>query len=455
MKNLRLFFAFITVLAIISCSDNDDTEIILESPSLKTINVATITDNGNTYLGVDDIITYNITVKNTGDVLLNAIEINSNVLDLSGTTLSLDAEPTFINADAGSSLGTLEINETATYIASYTITQSDVDAGGITCSITANGTSPLNASINDVSDNGINDDGNTTDDSTSTLLSNDAFDSTIITEYHLLNSEGNPTTKYFFNDEGRFEEIQISGTKYHFEYDNSQRIINISTIDINDIVIESQDIIYDTENRIISIGNRNFEFVDSDIDYFIETETYYIDGPFEFEDENGDLIEDYEIYYNRYSFGPNNNQIATLCYFSGGEQTNMTTGEFTEFGDCSEFEANYYTNNVNNDCGDTDCVDFGYDTNLNPLYGSTNLIDVYGFLRVMPFGIQPSKLDILVSNNNLTLVNYSDPSYFLYTYAYNDNNLPVSGSKQYLDEIGPGDINPYSKYYYQGDIIPD
>ncbi|MDG5492763.1 hypothetical protein [Psychroserpens sp. SPM9] len=454
MKNLRFCFAFITLLAIISCSDNDaDEEITIESPSLKTINSADITDNGNTYLGVDDIITYTITVKNTGDVLINDIEITANLSDLSGAALSLDIEPTFINADAGSISGILQINETATYTAAYTITQNDVDAGGITNSITASGITPLNVSVNDVSDDGIDEDGNTTDDPTSTILSNDAFDPTIIAEYHIINSEGNPTNKYFFDADGRFEELHTSSTKYLFAYDNSEKIINITTTDIDDVVIESQDVIYDSEGRITQIGTRHFEFV-ADENYFIETETYSIDGPYTYEDENGDIIEEYEIWYTKY-YGSIGNYVNTLCYYSSIEQTNTTTGEFNEYGYCTNFESNDYVNNVGNICTDSDCVDFGYDNTINPLMGSTNLINVYGFIRLFPFGSQPSKLNILINANNLTLMDYSDPSYIVYSYEFNGNNLPVSGTRQYLDEVGPGEVNLYSRYYYQGDIIPD
>src|SRR5690606_12356371 len=66
----------------------------------------------------------------------------------------------------GSTEGNLLVGETATYTATYQINQSDVDSGGITNSVVAIGLSPANTAVSDISDNGNDTDGNTTDDST-------------------------------------------------------------------------------------------------------------------------------------------------------------------------------------------------------------------------------------------------------------------------------------------------
>ena len=456
---MRLFpvFCLLSIL-FFSCSttnnsDSTDDDVLIENPAIEVTLSATIADNGNDFDGIDDIINYSILIQNTGDVELSQVSITNHLEDLTGAPLTLDEAPSFVNANLGSPQGSLQINEIATYNAQFTITQNEVDALGISHSVTVNANSPENTSVTDESDNGDDSDGNTENDPTIIVLA-EFIDPTIIAEYHILNSAGDPSTKYIFDANGQITQIRNSNNiNYQFNFDADNRLVNVTTTNELDAIIESQNIIYDSENRVLSFGNRNYEFVDSDPDYFIHTETHSIDGPYYYEDENGDTIEEYEIYYQSYISG--NNPLLTLCYFSGSEQTNTNTGEFTEYGFCSEFEGNSYTNNVENDCGDTDCVNFGYDNNTNPLMGSTNLIDVYGFLRVLPFGSQPSKLNILINTNNLSLVNYSDPSQIEYTYEFNEYNLPVLGNRQYVDELGPGDVNLYSKYYYQGDVIPD
>lgn len=448
---MRLFFTFLFAsLLFSSCSSSDNSDSIDDEISaLKVTVTAVVIDEGNNINGVNDIIEYTISIQNTGEVTLSNISLVNSLKDFSNNSLELDAEPNFINASLGSTIESILADEIVTYKAQFTITQSEVDANGLRYSVTVNAITPQNNSISDISDNGDNSDGNLENDQTEINIE---FNPLIITEYHILNSNGNPSSKYFFNNEGRFKELHTSNKKFYFEFNDSQKLTNITTTDNNDVLIESQDIVYDSENRILSIGNRNFEFFPEE-NYFIDSESYTSDGPY-FYEQNGVNYEEYEVWYHKYELFTGN-PIANLCYYSGIESTNLTTNEQQIYGDCSEFEYNDYANNVTSVCGDTDCVDFGYDTNVNPLFGSTNLIDVYGFIRNMPFGAQPSKLNILISANNYTLTNYSDPSQIQYSYEFNENNLPKTGSRQYVDELGPGDINPYSKYYYQGDVIPD
>ncbi|MBR9914862.1 MAG: hypothetical protein GYB32_08550 [Algicola sp.] len=449
-RPLKIMFS-LYMLIVCSCSSENDINEPTENPSLKITNEVDSEDNGNNYLGADDLLTYSITVTNNGDVPLTNLTIVSTLKNLSDTNLNLTTPITFIGSDSGSGEGTLQTNETATYTANYTITQSDVDAGGISHSLMATAVSPENNSINDISDDGDNNDGNTSDDATITPISDEAFDPTIIAEYHILNSEGNPTNRYKFDSNGRFKELQTFDKHYYFTFNDAQQLTNLTTTTSNGTLISSEDIIYDANNRVIQIGDRNFEFYESD-NYYIETETYSIDGPYLYEDFNGDTIEEYEINYFKYSLY-DGNPIVQLCYYYGGEQTNTNTGEESEWGYCSDFEANQYTNNIENICSDTDCVDFWHDSNTNPLYGTTNLIDIYGFIRM--FGEQPSKLDILISANNLTGINYSDPSQINFLYTYNDYNLPYTVIRQYQDELGIGSESDYAIYYYQGDIIPE
>ena len=86
---------------------------------------------------------------------------------------------TFNSATAGSANGTVTLGETATYTASYTITQSDIDTGGLRNQITFEGNTvrnpvPAEKDVKDVSDNGIDTDGNTEDDPTFLVLGTDS-----------------------------------------------------------------------------------------------------------------------------------------------------------------------------------------------------------------------------------------------------------------------------------------
>ena len=111
-------------------------------------------------------IAYTITVENTGTVTLNGVALVDTLLDGNGVALTLDSGPTFSSADQGSLEGDLLVGEVATYTASYTITQSDVDSGSVNNSVVASGDSPAGTTVNDTSDDGDDGDGNTTDDIT-------------------------------------------------------------------------------------------------------------------------------------------------------------------------------------------------------------------------------------------------------------------------------------------------
>ena len=104
-----------------------------------------------------DLVQFEITVKNTGNVTLSGVNIASDTLTRAGGTpvLTLTELPDFIAADDGSVDGTLKAGETATYRAAYILQQDDIDAGGIANTATAEGTPPGSAlPISDVSDNG-------------------------------------------------------------------------------------------------------------------------------------------------------------------------------------------------------------------------------------------------------------------------------------------------------------
>ncbi len=140
--------------------------VITEAPSMEATKTQVLVDDGDGDDGVGDTINYTIRVENTGNVTLTGVALTDTFVDGNGNPLTLDSGPDFDNGSLGSLEGTLQVGETATYLASYVITQAAVDAGGVSNSVLAEGTSPQGTGINDTSDDGDDTDGNTVDDTT-------------------------------------------------------------------------------------------------------------------------------------------------------------------------------------------------------------------------------------------------------------------------------------------------
>ena len=141
-------------------------------PEIETTKTATTIDNNsNGIVDLGDTIVYTITVENKGNTSLSGLTLVDTLTDNNGLALSLSSGPIFTSASAGSSQGTLTLGETATYTASYTITQVAVDAGGTSNTVLATASSPGNTNdVTDTSDDGDDDDNNTTDDPTITNI---------------------------------------------------------------------------------------------------------------------------------------------------------------------------------------------------------------------------------------------------------------------------------------------
>jgi uncharacterized repeat protein (TIGR01451 family) len=170
---------------------NDETVTsITAAPALKAVKTA-LTPNG---VKVGDPINYTITVKNTGNVTITNVTLADTLTTASGGSLALTSGPTFSSGTNGATATSLPPNETLTYAASFTITQAAVNAGGVKNTVTATGKDPSNNNVSDVSDDGDDTDGNTTNDETVTGIPNLTLSKTPLgtTEKPLL--AGSPST---------------------------------------------------------------------------------------------------------------------------------------------------------------------------------------------------------------------------------------------------------------------
>ena len=122
------------------------------------IKIGTFEDeNGDGIAQIDETIRYSFTVTNTGNVRVSNITIND---PLPGIVISggpIDLNPGGIDSD--------------TFTATYTLTQADLDNGGVTNQATATGDSP--GGTDDVSDTS-DDDSNLEDEPTLTTFGQDA-----------------------------------------------------------------------------------------------------------------------------------------------------------------------------------------------------------------------------------------------------------------------------------------
>ena len=128
---------------------------------------AQVIDNGDGEIGAGDIIRYTITVLNTGQINLSNLFFIDDLRNGVSTIRNYDAP-----GITGGSNNPLQPNQSYTYTASYTIQAGDTATGQIENQVTvyakSNPSAPFD--VSDVSDDGIDTDGNLVNDKTITLL---------------------------------------------------------------------------------------------------------------------------------------------------------------------------------------------------------------------------------------------------------------------------------------------
>ncbi|WP_297093144.1 T9SS type A sorting domain-containing protein [uncultured Draconibacterium sp.] len=115
-----------------SSIENQDTEKVtaLQSPSVSITKTASDT----TYNSVADVITYSITVKNTGNVTLTDVEVVDALIALDQTLVSLAP------------------GDSSVFTGDYAITQTDIDAGEVINAAIATGVSPKKVNVYDIAE---------------------------------------------------------------------------------------------------------------------------------------------------------------------------------------------------------------------------------------------------------------------------------------------------------------
>ncbi|MEL4308957.1 DUF7507 domain-containing protein, partial [Joostella sp. CR20] len=260
-----------------------DVEYIDPAPPVSAIKVtkqATFTDNGDGKPSEGDIIDYTIIVYNTGEVALSNVTITDVLTDGNNEPLTLTLEPTFNKASLGSSEGVLKVTESAEYLASYTITQSDVNSKYISNTVEARALDTVGETVSDVSDDGDDTDGNTEDDPTVTSLDGTASISLL--------------KEAVFNDENGDGYASVGETiNYLFT------ITNTGDVDLYNITLEDQlDGIEISGNVIATLGvnetdnttfSASYTITQTDLDNGVVENQARVTG----EDAQGNEVSDY------------------------------------------------------------------------------------------------------------------------------------------------------------------
>src|SRR5690606_11577097 len=114
---------------------NDEAEVTVNADLNPAIAITKTLDPAEqTFDAVGDVITYQLTLVNTG----NAPLYNSQVTDAGATS-----GPTYQSGDVANT-GVLDAGETWTYTATYQITQADLNSGSYTNGATGSGQADLN-----------------------------------------------------------------------------------------------------------------------------------------------------------------------------------------------------------------------------------------------------------------------------------------------------------------------
>lgn len=129
-----------------------DTASVTPEPAAATLQVIKTVSTLPAF-EVGNVIIFDIAVTNTGNVSLGTVDLTDTLTRADTVAVTTQPVPVFDRGDAGVT-GTLDVGEIWVYTLSYTLTQSDLDAGGISNTARATALTPANLQVADVSDNG-------------------------------------------------------------------------------------------------------------------------------------------------------------------------------------------------------------------------------------------------------------------------------------------------------------
>jgi uncharacterized repeat protein (TIGR01451 family) len=141
-----------------------DVEITTEGPArVPALNVTKIALPSASALG--STVTFQLTVVNTGNVSLTPQLPVDSMQRLTGAVVTLDAPFALVSGDTDGD-DKIDVTETWIYTATRVLVQGDLNAGGLQNSASVTAAGPDGTIATDVSDNGIDNDGNTENDPT-------------------------------------------------------------------------------------------------------------------------------------------------------------------------------------------------------------------------------------------------------------------------------------------------
>ena len=140
----------------------DDPTVVPIAPAAALDVVKTVTASGDT---VGDVVAFRITATNTGNVDLSGVTVSDTLTRADGTDISTEVTGPTLQPPAVAT-DPLGVAEVWVWTLTHTLTQADIDAGGISNTASVTGTTPGGDPVTDTSDDGDDTDGNTTDDPT-------------------------------------------------------------------------------------------------------------------------------------------------------------------------------------------------------------------------------------------------------------------------------------------------
>ncbi len=142
--------------------DDETVLAITASPDFEVVKTVQPRADASTPVLAGEVVTFEIAVNNNGNVTLTDLVLDDTMTNADGTVLTPDS----ITLTQGASDTEVMVGETLVFTVAYTLTQDDIDTGGIANTATASVVAPSGVPLVGVSDDGDDTDGNTLDDPT-------------------------------------------------------------------------------------------------------------------------------------------------------------------------------------------------------------------------------------------------------------------------------------------------